>query len=142
MLAGGPETAALPDRFWSKVSKDPDGCWRWTGAKHRKGYGKVRIRGRECIAHRVAFELSGGVIPAGLQLDHLCRNRACVNPEHLEPVTNAENGRRGASAKLTIDDVTFIRSSPDRPGMLASQFGVHRNTIYKARKRQSWAEVA
>ena len=67
----------------------------WTGAKNTKGYGNVGIEGKVRSVHRVAYEEIMGPIPAGLELDHLCRNRACYNPEHLEPVTHTENMRRG-----------------------------------------------
>jgi HNH endonuclease len=81
--------------FWSKVERGAPGeCWLWTGAT-TKGYGRFRGTG----AHRFAYELLVGPIPQGLQLDHLCRVRNCVNPEHLEPVTCQENLRRGFIAK-------------------------------------------
>jgi hypothetical protein len=70
--------------------EDAAGCWIWQGRIDYKGYGR---RGDD-LAHRLSYQQHVGPIPAGLQLDHLCRVRACVNPTHLEPVTNAENQRR------------------------------------------------
>lgn len=96
----GPTPKPLPERFWPKVQKTGS-CWLWLGALHpTAGYGRIRLAGRGAPtvpAHRVAYELLVGPIPDGLVLDHLCRNRGCVNPAHLEPVTNGENVRRGVS---------------------------------------------
>ena len=73
------------------------GCWEWGGARSKAGYGQIRSGGRGVLlyAHRVAYELARGPIPPGLVIDHLCRNRGCVNPDHLEVVTNGENLLRG-----------------------------------------------
>jgi len=80
--------------FKSRIDKSgPGGCWLWRGSQSRGGYGRYN----ETLAHRVAYELFVGSIPEGLTLDHLCRVRHCVNPEHLEPVTLGENLRRGES---------------------------------------------
>lgn len=77
-------------------------CWIWTGADNGRGYGKAKVSGRSVYVHRAAYEALVGPIPAGLDLDHLCRNRGCYNPAHLEPVTRAENLRRGANGVLLI----------------------------------------
>lgn len=86
------------ERFWAKVSKT-DGCWEWHAAM-TKGYGSFGVGGgRQMLAHRYAYELLVGPIPEGLVLDHLCSNRRCVNPAHLEVVTLGENTRRALLLK-------------------------------------------
>jgi hypothetical protein len=87
----------VEDRFWSKVDKS-GARWLWTAAINwPQGYGTIKVEGKMVGAHRVAYELAVGPIPDGLQLDHLCRVRQCVNPSHLEPVTQRENLMRGES---------------------------------------------
>ena len=88
------------ERFFSKVHEADDGCWEWIGSRSDTGYGSFRTRdGSASNSHRWAYQFFIGQIPEGLQLDHLCRNRACVNPWHLDPVTSRVNTMRGGLAE-------------------------------------------
>lgn len=83
------------ERWAVKVDFDgPNGCWLWTASLNNFGYGNFSLHGKPTLAHRAAWEIYVAPIPAGLHIDHLCRVRHCVNPEHLEVVTRAENMRR------------------------------------------------
>jgi hypothetical protein len=83
-------------RFERYVDRSVNDCWLWTGGKTAAGYGNFKVRSDVMqLAHRWSYEHHVGPIPEGPQLDHLCRTPACVNPGHLEPVTSAENTRRG-----------------------------------------------
>lgn len=87
-------TTLLDDpRIWDRVAHEGD-CWVWVGSRDTNGYGKFYRDGRTLVAHRAIYEAMVGEVPVGLQLDHLCRNRPCLNPYHLEPVTHIENQRR------------------------------------------------
>ena len=83
--------------FWAKVDKQAIGCWLWTGFLNRSGYGQY---GRQ-LAHRIVYEVVVGPIPVGLELDHLCRVKHCVNPEHLDPVIHKVNVLRGVGLTAT-----------------------------------------
>lgn len=90
----------LPARLYLKISHDDrTGCWLWTGALAGP-YALVDWQGVSCLGHRLAYKLLVGPIPFGLELDHLCRNRTCINPGHLEPLTAEENRRRAAFSRV------------------------------------------
>jgi hypothetical protein len=117
----------IAERVAERIRKDDEsGCWVWTGHLGRNGYGSIHIDRKPRYAHRVVWELHRGPIPNGLPLDHLCRFRPCVNPDHLEPVTPAENNRRAKLARasglgMTPNEATknavdhVIRATPNLP---------------------------
>lgn len=100
-----PSWPSLYERFVRNVDRDhPSGCWIWQGCKNPNGYGVLCVgRGRHGLAHRVSLNYARGtsLFADGMEIDHLCRNRACVNPDHLELVTHAVNMRRGKLAMPT-----------------------------------------
>lgn len=100
------------ERFWLKVDKQDNGCWLWTGSRYGNGrYGKFE----DSNAHRWAYEHFVGRIPLGMQIDHLCRVRVCVNPAHLEPVTARENMWRGNSPSIVAARSGKCRLGHDLP---------------------------
>jgi hypothetical protein len=117
-------------------------CWIWTlFVNPKSGYGSKTHNGRTMPAHVWVFELFRGRIPRRFQLDHLCRVRSCVNPDHLEPVTGAVNAQRGAAAKLTVDRVVCIRdraAAGEKRKDLAREYGVAYETICSVIWRRSW----
>lgn len=124
-------------------------CWIWKLWTTAEGYGKITInRGggkvTSKLAHRWMYEQAVGPIPVGLQLDHLCRQSACVNPDHLEVVTNAENARRGSTTKLDWDKVREIRRSITEDGtthkVLAERYGVCSATVSHVASGRNWRE--
>ena len=93
----------LPPRFWRKVVVAESGCWEWKASGNQFGYGRLRVGRRMIVSHRVSYEALVGPIPDGLELDHICRNRPCVNPAHLEPVTRIENVRRSDAGRALAE---------------------------------------
>lgn len=155
---------AIAARFWRKVAVGTDSeCWLWTASVRRKdeGYGAFWLGGRHQPASRVAFELSGGVVPSGEQVCHSCDNPSCCNPQHLFAGTckkNAEDkvakrrhcfGVRNGYAKLDDAAATEIRAAiqlhgPDRPKRyreLAAKFGVTWHAIYDIWRGRTWRHV-
>jgi hypothetical protein len=126
-------------RFWSKVNKEADGgCWEWTGALTSAKYGNVGYQGKNFSAHRISYTLVIGVIPEGLVLDHLCMNRKCVNPSHLEAVTHRENILRAVTkthcphGHLYDEDNTYY---PSRGSSQCRTCNRERGRINRARKK-------
>lgn len=117
------------------------GCWEWQGAKDEDGYGIGWWGGRKTPAHRASWLASGRELASGVPLDHLCRNKPCVNPDHLEPVTTAENTRRGSNTKLTMEQASIIKASSESGVLIAQRYGVSPNTVYDIRHGRIWRDV-
>lgn len=88
------------DGFSIDIDQD-SGCWLWTRGKDKDGYASIYIKPKMRKGHRLSYETYKGEIPGGLEIDHTCRNRACINPDHLEAVTHQENMKRGAESDRT-----------------------------------------
>jgi hypothetical protein len=134
-------------RISLSVPLDPKtGCATWPNSITNMGYGQLydpKCK-RPVLAHRFYYEALVGPIAEGMVIDHLCRNRACVNPQHMEVVTQAENVRRGTSP-LTVEDVREIRAAKVGYGDLrpmAEHYGISYDHIKHIRSRQSWKDVA
>lgn len=117
------------------------GCWVWQRGKFAAGYGCI---GRNTYAHRAFYEEANGPIPEGMELDHLCRNRACVNPDHLEPVTHAVNLQRGPNVRITPEIATEIRALAGtmRQVDIAKKFGIGRSTVANIVRGYTWSNVS
>lgn len=119
-------------------------CWVWQRAKTRNGYGSTWSAGQWMGAHVLYYTRKHGPVPNGMELDHLCRVRQCVNPDHLEPVTSAENIRRSPVAKLTANQVVDIKQRLQQGvanKVLAEDYGVSRPLISNIKRGVAWAEI-
>ncbi len=131
-----------PD-MWSEMDLGHDSpCWilRRT-SKNKWGHCSVWLGGKEYSAHRRMYEQEVGPIPEGLELDHLCHQPSCVRPDHLEAVTHAVNIRRSRLAKLTQEQVDYIRSTPLAPKELSEELGISRKTVHDIRSGRSWTAI-
>lgn len=147
-------------RFWAKVRKDRDGCWRWIAAVTRYGYGAFTVRSKYIRAHRYSWELHNGPIPEGLCVCHRCDNPGCVNPAHLFLGTFKDNaidcstkgrrqdqkGAKNNQVKLTVLDIRMIRriwekDCPVTQRRVAEWFGVDPSLISRIMRRKRWTYV-
>lgn len=145
-------TRPLSERFWAKVNKDgPDGCWLWTGAILKSGYGSIGDGPhRTDTTHRVSWRLHFGDIPRGLYVLHHCDNKPCIRPEHLFLGTHADNmrdmARKNRSGKnvLTPAQVREIRAACDAgevQRVVARRYGVSFSTVHLIFRRKIWRQV-
>lgn len=119
------------------------GCWDWLLYKGSLGYGQVGVKGTGKVvpAHRFIYEQHKGPIPDGLELDHLCRNPSCVNPEHLEPIQHNENVRRGATTKLTLSKVQRMRqlkASGMTARKISALFAINEGHVSRILRHKYW----
>lgn len=154
---------AFEERFWSKVQKDEEGCWIWTGTTNGKGYGQFSVGGRGVAnwrtrsAHKVSWELAYGPVPDGLLIRHfVCARPLCVRPDHLRLGTKRDNaedarrdgtlavGERSSSAKLTDAQVAEIRQllgQGVQQRMIAKTFGVNHRIISNIFVGKHWKHI-
>lgn len=130
--------SALPFKIEDRGYETP--CWIWRGFKV-KGYGRACVRGRKVVAHRAVYEEVVGPVPVGCVLDHLCEQPACVNPEHVEPVTRTENCRRGRATKLTLEQAREIKRSTDIGRVVGARFGIGTSTVSAIRAGRIWVDA-
>ncbi len=150
----------LADRFWEKVSPEPNtGCWLWVGAYRDGGYGALGVGATSRSAHRVAWELTHGPVPDGMEVCHTCDLPTCVNPEHLFLGTHLDNmrdrdakgrghqvyGARQHRAHFTDEIVLTMRARCAAGGVsqsaIAREFGVSVNCIHHILRGKTWAHV-
>ena len=124
-----------------RIELRDNGCWEWLGTRTAQGYTSLSFHGVSRTAHSWAWRAFHGAIPEGMEVDHLCRNRACVNPEHLEPVTTGENVRRGYRVKLSVEKVAEIKnlfSAGNSVTELAKLFFVSHSLVSMVIKGKRW----
>lgn len=143
------------DKFFARVEKSSD-CWIWKGQK-REGYGRLKIDGHFVGAHRISYEIHFGEFSKNLCVLHRCDNPSCVNPDHLFLGSHEDNmkdmakkgrgksgrysGQKHAVCKLTESDVLSIRCDQRTQDVIAADYGVSRNSIYKVKARRTWTNV-
>ena len=140
-------------RFMAKVNKT-ETCWLWTASRNQYGYGVFRFNRERIRSHRLSYLHHHGEIPEGLVVRHKCRNKHCVNPDHLEVGTQKENiadkvrdgtddrGEKSVRAKLSTDQVLDIRSRTGQTQQaIAKEFEVSHHTISRIRRRETWTHI-
>lgn len=133
-----------PVEYLEKDTGYKSPCWLWQRSLRPNGYGQIPINGTPRYAHIVYFERKHGAVPRGKMLDHLCRIRKCVNPDHMEAVSNQANAQRGSRAKLSPDAVRMMRELKKQGASnvgLAKIFGVCASTAHYACSSQTWDNV-
>lgn len=152
-------TAKQKKLFENKIMPEPmSGCWLWTGASNRRGYGSTNFNKRRQESHRVSWRIYRGEIPDGISVLHKCDNPGCVNPDHLFLGTNSDNmkdafrkkrgriphhkGEKAHSAKLTEFDVRQIRKSTNSCAEIAKEFGICQSNVSAIRRHKTWRHIS
>ena len=149
----------LPESFWSKVVKQPSGCWNWIGchATQKHPYGLFTMDGKQHRTHRLSYEAHKGSIPAGLHICHACDNPACVNPDHLWAGTHQDNmkdsGRKGGhsrfeshngAVKLNRQQIETIKkraATGEKRTTIAADYGINDRTVRKIVSGERWGWI-
>lgn len=149
---------SISERFWERAGRrGDDECWEWTGHRQNDGYGDLHVSpDKHLVAHRIAYELANGAIPAGMLVCHRCDNPPCVNPAHLFLGTPAENmadrnlkgrhahGERHGRTHLTASDIREIRrcaGQGEKQSDLGHRFGIHQTQVSRIVLRKHWAHI-
>jgi len=139
-----------PEEILRPLISLPEGegeCWKWTGKIHKTtGYGNKTLGGKTVLAHRWVYTIFNGYITDGMVIDHKCGVRSCVNPSHLEEVTQQENCRRGAGTKLTQNQAREIKTALQNiewggRGRLAKKYNVSAALISDIKYGRAWADI-
>lgn len=119
------------------------GCWIWQGSRGggQGEYGSIYKDGKSVLAHRFFYEEKHGKISEGLELDHLCKNKRCCNPDHMEAVPHVINMRRSKTTKLTEEDVLYIRNSQETNVILALLYNVSESHISRIKNKVKWRKT-
>lgn len=159
-MARPPDFPTVEEALWSRVRRDPEGCWEWQGPTGtNNGYGKTTFAGQYGLAHRVAWEVTHGEIPDGMKVLHRCDNPLCCRPDHLWLGTQADNvrdreqkkrrrnlhGEEIGTSKLTEADVRQMRCWREEGVTLrelAAWFGCSAGAVSHICRRESWAHVS
>ena len=144
----------LAQRFWSKVDPAPsECCWEWTAGKDRTGYGRFKLNTKMLSAHRIAYILAKGEIPAGLVVRHTCDNPACCNPDHLILGTHTDNmadmlerkrqakGEQHGKCKLTVKQAMEIYNLPLKQDEVAKLYNIDQSIVSKIKHKKIWKHL-